>query len=424
MLAILICAACLVAGVFWPGVMLAGILFTYQAASISGYEWVTTVYAAGAIPVAIWHYFRARPSLAPNWVDLTYLTFIFGYAATTFYAVVPDAAQAAAVKLLLAAISMYAVGRITISPRNADRVIIQFVIGALVAGAAMSAVLYQAAQASGTSYWSRLSVGGATAVGTAQPLPMALIAAVLAGVWCVANKRWALLAGVLALGGWILYICVLSGTRGIFIAAGAGLIVATIVGRRVAPWARMIGMASIAAVAGLLVIPRLEQTKRLTYSFDRLIGNFQEGGMVMDLSARLRLEQQTAAFELFSQKTKFGAGIGGFDAITHKMYPHNLELEIGAEFGLIGLMLLTFYLIALFRRQVTIATYQPMVGIVLLAMSTSCVIHQQISFSFFMAKPLFMFTGLTASALVSMRAAAPQAMKRPSRRNIRPAKIA
>ena len=409
LLAIAVCFACLATGLFWPGAVLAGVLLTYTAASISSHEWVTPVYAVGALAVTIVRYPRTRPVLVPNAVDLTFLLFILAYAATTIYAVYPDAAKAASIKMLMAAISMFLVGRLIISPQNAEELTKQFIVATLISGAAMSYLLFHAATGGGANYWSRLSVDGSSAVGTSQPIPMALIAAILAAIYCVARKKWISLLGVVALGGWVLYIAILSGTRGIFIAAGAGLLAAAITGRRVVPWARLAGLSLLTIVTLAVATPHMEETRRLTFSIDRLLGNFQEGGIVVDESARLRMQVQQAGMEMFKEKTLAGAGIGNYDAITHSAYPHNLEIEIAAEAGVIGLALLCIYLFSLFQRQMKIVMFQPIVGVVLLAMTVSCVIHQQVSFAFFMAKPLFMLTGLTASALMSFRASNPKA---------------
>ncbi|MGR4866410.1 O-antigen ligase family protein [Caulobacter sp. LARHSG274] len=354
--------------------------------------------------------------LVPNALDLAFFTFILAYAATAVYAVYPDAAVAAATKMLMATVSIYLVGRLIISQKNAEDVIKQFIVATLISSAAMTYLLFHAATQNGANYWSRLSVEGSSAVGTAQPIPMALIAAVLAGIYCVARKKWLYLLPVVALGGWVFYIAVLTGTRGIFIAAGAGLIAAAVAGRRIVPWARLIGISVLAVVAIGLATPHLEETKRLTFSIDRLVGNFQGGSIVVDESARLRMQVQERGVDMFKDNPFGGVGIGNYDAITHFFYPHNLEIEIAAEAGIVGLLLLGLYLYTLFVSQTRIMMFQPAVGVVLLAMTASCFMHQQVSFAFAMAKPLFMFTGLTASALMTFRAPSSNAARTPRRR--------
>ncbi len=396
MIAILLCLASLVAGIFYPGVLIAGCLFTYQAASLSGVDGLTIVYSGAASAIAVGHFLKAKPKISLNFLDASFLLFILVVMSSTLYAVDKAAAMAADLKLAMSALTMYVVGRLIVVSSPSRPLAAQIITGTLVLGAAFSFVIYQHASA---EYWSRLKVGEGSAVGLAQPLPYVLVCAVLAVVSTIGARKYLLTLGAFVAGAVVLYISILSGTRGIFVAAVAGVAVVGFVGWRQARWGRLIGLGVIALVVVVAVAPRIEATKRLTYGVDRLIGNFGSSGVVVDSSAQQRIVKQQAALELIDQKTRLGTGIGGYDYLTHEEYPHNLFLEVMTETGLLGLFFLLVYLWALFRRQATAAMIDPPLGLTLLALTVTAFVHQQLSFALFMAKPLFLLTGLTAGAM-------------------------
>ena len=396
MIAILLCLASLVAGIFYPGVLIAGCLFTYQAASLSGMDGLTIAYSGAAAVISIGHFLKNKPKISLNFLDASFLIFILVVMSTTLYAVDNASAVAMDIKLAMSAFTMYVVGRLIVVSTPSRTLAPQIITGALIFGAAFSLVIYQHASA---EYWSRLKVGAGSAVGLAQPLPYVLVCAVLAIVSTIGSRKYFLALGAFVAGAVVLYISILSGTRGIFIAAAAGVAVVGFVGWRQARWGRLIGLGVVALVVLVAVAPRVEATKRLTYGIDRLIGNFGSSGVVVDSSAQQRINKQHAALDLIDQKTRLGTGIGGYDYLTHEEYPHNLFLEVATETGLLGLFFLLIYLWALFRRQALAAMIDPPLGLTMLALTTTAFVHQQLSFALYMAKPLFLLTGLTAGAM-------------------------
>ena len=71
---------------------------------------------------------------------------------------------------------------------------------------------------------------------------------------------------------------------------------------------------------------------------DVITKTLQEGD-----SGRERVMAQ--AWSIFQSHTLFGAGIGGFHAITREVWPHNFFLELLCECGIIGTALLIFIMI-------------------------------------------------------------------------------
>lgn len=91
-----------------------------------------------------------------------------------------------------------------------------------------------------------------------------------------------------------------------------------------------------------------------------------------DDAVNVRREIYALSVEMIKEKPVFGWGIGGFKnpdkgylAMFNK-YPHNLFLEVGVEFGVVGIIFLIYLLSTIFR---TLLNYEPIwLSIFLLAL--------------------------------------------------------
>jgi len=77
------------------------------------------------------------------------------------------------------------------------------------------------------------------------------------------------------------------------------------------------------------------------------ISNTEAGGP--DVSALERLSAYGIALQLFLQHPFFGVGAGGFRAFYVAEYPHNIELEFLAEYGLVGTALFIALIVAVIK---------------------------------------------------------------------------
>ena len=59
-----------------------------------------------------------------------------------------------------------------------------------------------------------------------------------------------------------------------------------------------------------------------------------------------RLPLLSLAGDIFSDNVILGAGLGSFDWITGREYPHNVFFEIACEMGVVGLMLFLCFIVS------------------------------------------------------------------------------
>src|SRR5690606_25895896 len=104
MIASLLIAAILLCGMRWPGVLVAGAMFTYQASALSGIAATTPVYTLAALAIALW---KARNTLSRVTIsvpDATLLLFLAVHCCSAAYAPSPPEAIASLLRLSSAAI--------------------------------------------------------------------------------------------------------------------------------------------------------------------------------------------------------------------------------------------------------------------------------------------------------------------------------
>ncbi len=82
-------------------------------------------------------------------------------------------------------------------------------------------------------------------------------------------------------------------------------------------------------------------------------------GGASGLSSNGRTQLWSQAFTAFGQHPLFGIGTGGFSALSVESYPHNILLEMAAELGFIGVMVLTGFLITAFTHMIALWRVAP-----------------------------------------------------------------
>jgi O-antigen ligase len=393
---LLLMTIALVAGLRWPGVLLAGTLFSYQAEALSERTWVTSAYALAGAAVALIRSFARHEPLPPlNRIDALFGLFILLYAASVAYARNPASALMAAQQLLLSAGSMYLLGRLTITPDRFDSVLRELLAATIAFSVAFS-FLMLGAQARAKAEFVGLAVVGSTTVGLSQPMPLSACAGLAALFGLADKRRWWLFVLVGAATAFTLYVSMLNARRGVFLAFAVGAIAMACFARRHLHLGRAL-VAFVVAALGLAVsVPELLASRSVQDSLGRLLWNFQGGGVVADASARGRHYRIEKALDLFYVNPAVGSGLGGYDQATGLGYPHNMLAEVGANFGLVGLTLLSAWLIALVFRAMQLARSRAY-GVALFGLLITTLVHAQMSFGFFMLKPLFLISGMIAS---------------------------
>jgi O-antigen ligase len=251
-------------------------------------------------------------------------------------------------------------------------------------------------------------------VGLASSLPFGLLAATFNTFLSKSKWRTVLSAACLAIIG---YASLVSATRGVFVAYGAGLVVALLLLVRHVKLRRygVIGVGAILSIAGVGIFMPAEQLQR---SLDRLLGNFSDSHIVVDPSSAERLYAWSTAEWLMRHYPWIGAGFGSFSYYSFAPYPHNMFMEIGAAGGLAGLLLIVLWLLLVVKDLFTVRRILGGYGIFLMAMWVAAFTHMQLSFAFFMAKPLFLMSAL-ASAFAANSVKTARSMKRNSPNRLR-----
>jgi O-antigen ligase len=403
MLALMIMAALLVGGIRWQGLLLAGILFTYQAHTLSQFSGLGETFAAAALVISIARAAAEQRFPRLGWLDAVFLSMCLWFCLSPIYSTT-STDSFSWVEGLLASSSLYFVGRLA-DPQRYRRTIVEMLIGLEMAGALLGTQLVHAARA---MQMDRLALGESSAVGLSQTLPYEFVAAVICTILGASLKRLPLLAVSLLCLAVIGFTSVASATRGVFIADAAALAVFLWCYRRQISPSRWAFLSPVLAVAVVLFLSKIATDRNVATAIQRLLQNFVS--REQDLSSLGRLEAFTTAIQMFTSHPILGAGMGSFNDVRPDLgYPHNLFLEIAAEFGLVGLGLLLAYLCVLIARADLVRKkLDPLMGSVLLAFLAAALVHQQLSFAFIMARPLFLLTGMTAafaSQVLSQRSA-------------------
>jgi O-antigen ligase len=394
----------LVAGFFWPGALWAGILFTYQVASITSIDSISMIYVILAVGVAAFHALRRPPPLAFGKLDAAFILFIAAYSMSASY--MPDAATGAvaAGQLLLSAVTMYILGRLTCQPERLTQTVRELLVTVLILGTVLAVIIFHSRTLT-TVRVARLSVGTGTDVGISGPFPFILLCAVTS-LFYYFNLRQIVIA---AIGGLALiivgYVSVYSATRGVYISCVGGLAVVYLVGQSKIRLRGPITLGVIGLIGLIAALPFLPHTIELQNAVGRLVGNIHGGAVVLDASAIERVHNYHMATLLFLQHPLFGVGIGGFNYETGIIYVHDIFLEVACEFGVFGIGLLLIYLALLFRSGFRLARNYPEAASILLGFCGVHLTHMLVSDTLSHAKVVFMFTAVIGGALAATDAA-------------------
>lgn len=398
-------ASMLLAGMRWPGALVAGAIFTYQASILSGIATMTEAYMVAALAIGL---FKARdvlPGLKLNPLDLAFGLFVVFHCLTAAYSPSPAHALAGVQRLFMAATSLFLLGRLCASVAQPHKLATQVATALLVFGSIFAGLFLFNDSASQAV---RLQIGGASAVGVAQPFPLALAACTFAMVATLSRGKIMPFLVCAVAAAVLLYASVLSGTRGVPIALAAALLVmALLAGTRSNIWLAVLAVIAL-AVLTVPFLSGLGEERLFRSGLERLLVNFRAHGIATDVSLTVRLEQQAMALRLWQENPLLGVGLGGYAALTGRNYPHNILIEIATESGALGLILFVTFTAMLAHRLLQ----QPDAAarILFCGLFAAGFMHMQISFALFMAKPLFLLAGIAASwpaHSLSRRARAP-----------------
>lgn len=399
MIIYVILLATLLAGIRWPGALLAGTLFTYQAEALAMNEWIGPIYVGMAAIISVSHALRYGAGFRVTVLDLATLALVCGAALSASYAPEFKSSLNDVVLLTISFGGMYAIARLM--PPNIDRVLKETVIITAILGAVFSALMITN-RATEVQYSLRLYLSGntgASVVGMSQPFPIALMCCFLL-IYMGRGKAITSLA--IVSGSITLYASLLSSTRGVFLALAGGALVFLLLSFRHSKLGRLSRLACFAA-AGIGLVSLFAPADQLSASFGWLTRNITPDGIwLSDVSSQSRIQSYRLALDLFYDSPIIGQGYGGYSQLTGEPYPHNMFLEFASQMGLLGLALLSVWLLALTTTVLQIYRVRPSAGATLAALCFTAFVQMQLSFAFYMGRPLMLFAALAAGSLAAL----------------------
>jgi O-antigen ligase len=133
-----------------------------------------------------------------------------------------------------------------------------------------------------------------------------------------------------------------TGSRGPLLALIAGLVVLFVLVLRQGRGLRPIALFLCGLVASVVVVPRVLSTPG---AIDRALSIFTDKGTGLSSNGRDALWSQATG--LIEAHPLLGIGTGGFAQLEPiEKYPHNIVLEVGAELGMVGLVLLVAIIVS------------------------------------------------------------------------------
>lgn len=412
-LSVLTLLGALAIGLRNPGVLFAGCLFTYQAGAVSGFGWIGSAYIAVGSAVALARYTVAPFTLRLTSADVTLLALVLYLVTSSLWSPIPTDAMGMSGQLLLSVAGMYLIARL----QRADigSILKDMTIGTVVIGAVMCYCMLAMRVTENAHQTTRLYISNedASTVGLSMPLPFAMLAAVT--LMYLAPKRWMTAMATMAFA-LIAYCSIASATRSVFLAFGVGLIVTLWLARKSISIGRymLTGALGIAAVPVLIGIMPTDQLANL---YMRLFGNFSGGQVEADASSIERLYLWSDGYGMFLHNPMFGTGFGSFGMFSFFTYPHNMTIEVAAAGGIVGLVLLMAWLGALFVTLWRAHRRNPGYGAFLIGITVVALAQLQVSFAFFMARPLFLACAVAAAlASAQLDATRPVIRRQPRRR--------
>ncbi|KMK63833.1 O-antigen ligase [Puniceibacterium sp. IMCC21224] len=397
MIPLLCLMATLLLGLRWPGVLIAGIFYGYPVTVLSGIS-VTTIYTVAAAGIAILLHVAARKRVLLTHLDIAFTIFILWCCISLLWAPDQTAAVAAARTLALSAFGLYVMARLVFSLGDDRTRLREMAVTLCVLGLIVTPFL----ALRGELINGRIALDGNSniAVGLTQSFVTTFIAALALFVWPRGERLSVRLFAILSIAMCLVAIR-LTGTRGALMGILIGLMFFTILNGRFSFVRRLrwptlsililaLGAAVVMVDWGALANSRLF--------------NFESYGSVTDNSSLGRYMRYRAAWGMIGEAPLLGNGISAFATETGLGYPHNIFLEIWADFGGVGLLLfLTLLGIALMGARRLQWQGEDVFATMLFAIILTGLAHHQISFYLAAAKQIFLIAGI-AGALVSGRA--------------------
>ena len=151
------------------------------------------------------------------------------------------------------------------------------------------------------------------------------------------------------------YFLLINGARGPLLGTATAILLATVVqpprisGNRI-EFAQTQLLALAIVVLGLAYVGYLFATGESTYTINRFLTLFDEADDALLRSGANRFDQFAGAYRLWLDAPIFGHGLAGFYYLYGSgqeisgNHPHNIILQILAEFGLVGLLLFALFI--------------------------------------------------------------------------------
>lgn len=372
-------------GLRWPGLFVAAVFFGFPAGVFSGMSWITTAITLLGIATMLAGYLTRRQRLTFSAMDFTFVLFVgLTLLSATWSPANPVMPHVTSFTITI--VALYLLIRLVFSFQDPDRRLTELMVGLMGLGLVFGMNVILSADRTAA----RFSLEGKEniAVGLTQALETACIVACAYALSARGPVRLLSLPVIAATG----YALVVTGTRGALLTVVAGvafyLVRAWGLGRLSA--AVFLGTPVVLLLATLFVDPA-----RLMGLSDIRVFNFASYGSTEDASSAIRLYGYLQAWDVFVDQPFFGAGLGGFYALTSIGYPHNIELELLTNTGLVGLALV-LVLIGLTVSAMMDPQFCTLPRLCFLALIFAAFCHHQISFSLPSGKALFLFLALPA----------------------------
>lgn len=393
-----------------PGVLFGCALLAYQYETAFGLPILSIALTGGFFALTIFLVIVNGKMFKVTATDIAIPMFAAVYALMALHGPNPDAAIFFAIKFFAFCVGFYFAARyFASSPRYQDRFIFDFGLSAAVQTLLFGYLAFSQQDAA----TGRMVLGEGSGVGFSQMTDIGI-------AFCLffllapdrSQSKKAKCAIFLFLIG-IAAIVVLNATRGVIVSVGlAGFAYVFILScaRTRGLTKRLISLFFLCGALALFGLQFFDVLDSELYiaSLSRLAMNVQGGGLRLDESASVRLLLLREGMEFFTASPWFGKGVGGFGyhSVHGISYPHNIFVELLAETGLFVTLFFTALLarfawisLRLMQSSGNATAVAIAVGLFLVS-----VIHHQMSFSIWMAKPLFAAMG-TMSGLYFTSAA-------------------
>ncbi|WP_454747187.1 O-antigen ligase family protein [Ciceribacter selenitireducens] len=374
---------CMLLSSRYKGFGIAGVFYCYTTEILTGFDFITPVFMV--MQIALNANRRSISSIIRlSLIDVSVCFFLVYVLLSAFWSTDQGFAILEATRVISVCGLFYLQCRLAIANVGPERIAWQTAIAFCSLGFAFAIVTISAAPRDLVG--SRLVIGEGSAVGLAQPLPYVLFSA----VYLVASgvRKWtnSALPAILTLAV-VGYYAQMNGTRGVLVAFAAGFLsYFTLFILRSRPAKSLISAIGAFYIALIVFVVFLSFGDLGSES--RLL-NFSSYGSAGDASSIERIYRFAAAKKLFWEWPVFGSGAGGYNLHTIFDYPHNLFLEVAADFGLVGVLLILFIILSVgicfFRYGMLHVSGAPF----FLTLFVIAFVHQQVSFSLSSGKAIF-----------------------------------